>query len=287
VYLRDIEGADLNDWRKQADAAKPIAVILFYRAHLLSGNTSFIDALAEALSERGLEPLCIFTSSLKDQRNGDPAAFGFFPSPPSILISTLSFAHGDVNAGLITEPASNVNTLERLDVPILQTMAASVPQASWELSSRGLNPLETAINVAIPEFDGRIITVPVSFKERQAGYDGALYTPHSERVARVAGIAAQLVKLRLKPNAQKRIAFVLTNSSSKAAQVGNAVGLDAPASLLNLLRAMRGRGYEVATLPDKSDVLFQELLSRGSYDDNYPLNPLFAQRLSVALSRMA
>ena len=54
VYLRDIEGADLDDWRKQADAAKPIAAILFYRAHLLSGNTGFIDALAEALSERGL-----------------------------------------------------------------------------------------------------------------------------------------------------------------------------------------------------------------------------------------
>jgi cobaltochelatase CobN len=73
-------------------------------------------------------------------------------------------------------------------------MAASVPQASWELSSRGLSPLETAINVAIPEFDGRIITVPISFKERQAG-DGALYKPHQERIARVAGIAARLVRL--------------------------------------------------------------------------------------------
>ena len=77
-------------------------------------------------------------------------------------------------------------------------MAASVPQTSWEFSSRGLNPLETAINVAIPEFDGRIITVPISFKDRQAGHDGALYAPHAERIARVAGIAARLVQLRQK-----------------------------------------------------------------------------------------
>src|SRR5580700_3200652 len=152
-------------------------------------------------------------------------------------------------------------------------MAASIPQASWELSSRGLNPLETAINVAIPEFDGRIITVPISFKERPSGQDGAVYTPHPERIARVAGIAARLVTLRHKPNRLKRIAFILTNSSAKAAQVGNAVGLDAPASLHNLLRAMRGRGYEIDGLPPDGDAIIHQLLSRGSYDASHPLNP--------------
>jgi len=285
VYLRDVEGADIEDWRKQADSSKPVVAILFYRAHLLSGNTGFLDALADALAARGMEPLCIFTSSLKEQHDGSPAAFAFLDSRTSVLISTLSFAQGEVNTGRVTPAGDNVSVLEQLGIPILQTMAASVPQASWELSSRGLNPLETAINVAIPEFDGRIITVPVSFKERQLGNDGALYTPHVERIDRVAGIAARLVALREKPNAQKRIAFVLTNSSSKAAQVGNAVGLDAPASLLNLLRAMRGRGYEVGALPADGDAILHELLARGSYDENYPLNPAQAKRLAVSKYR--
>jgi cobaltochelatase CobN len=282
IYLRDIEGADIGDWKKQADPAKPVAAILFYRAHLLSGNTGFVDALADALSARGLEPLCIFTSSLKSQHEGTPAAFALFPAPPDVIVSTLSFAQGEVNTGGVTAAGSNVSALEALDVPVIQTMAASVPQSSWELSTRGLNPLETAINVAIPEFDGRIITVPISFKERQSGQDGAVYTPHPERVARVAGIAARLVALRRKPNHAKRIAFILTNSSAKAAQVGNAVGLDAPASLHNLLRAMRGRGYEVDSLPADGDAIIHELLSRGSYDDNYPLDPARAHRLSIA-----
>ncbi len=281
IYLPDIEGADVDDWRKQADPAKPVAAILFYRAHLLSGNTAFVDALAEALSARGLEPLCVFTSSLKDQRDGVPEAFRHFAAPPSAVISTLSFAQGEVNAGGITSPGANVSALEKLDVPVIQTMAASVPQNSWGLSARGLNALETAINVAIPEFDGRIITVPISFKERESGHDGAFYAPEAERVARVAGIAARLTQLRWKPNAAKRIAFVLTNSSSKAAQVGNAVGLDAPASLLNLLRAMRGRGYEVGNLPADGDSLFHDLLSRGTYDENYPLDPGRAHRLPL------
>jgi cobaltochelatase CobN len=279
VYLRDIEGADIGDWQKQADPSRPVAAILFYRAHLLSGNTGFVDALAEALSARGLEPLCVFTSSLKDQHEGIPAAFGVFAAPPGVIVSTLSFAQGDVNTGGLTPAGSNVSALESMGVPVIQTMAVSVPQSSWELSSRGLNPLETAINVAIPEFDGRIITVPISFKEREPGQDGAVYTPHPERVARVAGIAERLVRLRRKPNSAKRIAFILTNSSAKAAQVGNAVGLDAPASLHNLLRAMRGRGYTVDGLPADGDAIIHELLSRGSYDDNHPLDPERAHKL--------
>ena len=285
VYLRDIEGADGADWLKQADAAKPVAAILFYRAHLLSGNTGFVDSMAEALSARGLEPLCIFTSSLKSLSHGIPTAFEMFPVRPDVIISTLSFAQGDVNTGGVTLAGSNVSSLEAMDVPVIQTMAASVPQTSWELSSRGLNPLETAINVAIPEFDGRIITVPISFKERQSGHDGAVYTPHPERIARVAGIAARTVRLRRTPNHAKRIAFILTNSSAKAAQVGNAVGLDAPASLHNLLRAMRGRGYGINDFPADGDAIIHALLARGSYDDNYPLDPAQAHKLSVARYR--
>src|SRR5207237_9677317 len=61
IYLRDMEGADLDDWQKQADPAKPVATILFYRAHLLRRHPGFIDALSDALCSRGLEPCCVCT----------------------------------------------------------------------------------------------------------------------------------------------------------------------------------------------------------------------------------
>ena len=51
--------------------------------------------------------------------------------------------------------------------------------------------------------------------------------------------------LRRKPNADKRVAVVLTNYNAKASRIGNAVGLDTPASLLRLLHAMRAAGYDV------------------------------------------
>ena len=74
IYMQDLEHAEYEDWLQRADPAKPTAAILFYRAHLLSGNIAFVDALAEALESHGLNALCIFTSSMKAMEDGFPAA---------------------------------------------------------------------------------------------------------------------------------------------------------------------------------------------------------------------
>jgi cobaltochelatase CobN len=272
IYMQDIDDAEYEDWQRRADPAKPTVAVLFYRAHLLSGNTAFIDTLMEALETHGMNALCVFTSSLRALEDGFPVALRFVEGRANVIVTTLSFALGEINTGDVTLAGENVTYLERLGVPVIQAIPSGRPRGSWEVSRRGLNALDTAINVALPEFDGRIISVPVSFKERTASQADDLYLPHEERASRVAGIAARLARLQVLANANKRVAFVLTNSSAKAAQVGNAVGLDAPASLLNLLRAMKGRRYSIGTLPESSDVLIHELLSRGTYDEAHPLD---------------
>jgi cobaltochelatase CobN len=278
-YLPDMDIATIEDWEQRADPLRPTVAVLFYRAHRMSGNTGFIDALAQALEARGLNALCIFTSSLKSKENGKPAAFQWIEDRADVLISTLSFALGEINTGDVTEPGESITSLEKLNVPVIQAIASGMARGAWEGSRRGLNSLDTAINVAIPEFDGRIISVPVSFKERGAGSEG-LYFAHEERIERVAGIAARLAKLRRIPNSERRVAFVLTNSAAKASQVGGAVGLDTPASLLTTLHAMRSRRYAINLLPETSDELMQRLLERGAYDDRYPLNPAYAEHSS-------
>ncbi len=272
VYIRDVESATLDDWRQRADPTRPTAAVVFYRAHLTSGNLAFVDELVDALEDQGLNALAVFTSSLRARDNGMPVALQLIGSRADVIVSTLSFALGD--------PAgeSGPSALERVGVPILQAITSGMPREAWDVSQRGLTPLDTAINVAIPEFDGRIVTVPMSFKDRAEDGPG-LYAPHADRIARVAGLARALARLRHLPRADMRVAFVLTNSSSKASQVGNAVGLDAPASLLTLMRAMRRDGYAIDSLPATSDELMFELLGRGSYDDLHPLDPAQARRL--------
>ncbi|MCF0052570.1 cobaltochelatase subunit CobN [Dyadobacter sp. LJ53] len=274
IYHPDLpENADITDWLKYKNPAFPTVAITFYRAHWISGNTHFVDAMIRSLESRNVNVLPVFTSSLKaaDPVSGKPIAFQYFDHESvhvDVLINTISFAITDIQpAGTISKP---VAALANLDVPILQAITSGMSRGPWETSSRGLNPLDTAMNVAIPEFDGRIITVPVSFKEK--GKETKGYEPLDNRVERVTGLALRFARLRHLKNAEKRIAFIFTNSNTKASQIGNAVGLDAPASLMNMLHAMQAEGYEIKSLPATSNELIHTLIDRCSYDQNYLTN---------------
>ncbi|MCF0040489.1 cobaltochelatase subunit CobN [Dyadobacter fanqingshengii] len=274
IYHPDLpENADINDWVKYKDPRLPTIALTFYRAHWISGNTHFVDTIIRSLENRNVNVLPVFTSSLKaiDPVSGKPLAFQYFDHKDvkvDVLINTISFAITDIQpAGTISKP---VTALANLDVPILQAITSGMSRGPWETSSRGLNPLDTAMNVAIPEFDGRIITVPVSFKEK--GKETKGYEPLDNRVEMVTGLALRFARLRHLKNAEKRIAFIFTNSNTKASQIGNAVGLDAPASLMNILRAMQAEDYDIRNLPSTGNELIHTLIDRCSYDQNYLTN---------------
>ncbi|MCW3478490.1 cobaltochelatase subunit CobN [Neisseriaceae bacterium JH1-16] len=272
IYHPELSGlATLDDWAQIRNPDWPTVGITFYRAHWLSGNTRFIDMLVDTLAERQLNALPVYTASLRTlTESGLPAALDFFVDDDACridaLINTTSFAMGDVNADGPTAAGWSVAAFERMDLPVIQAITSSMTVKQWEASERGLNPLDTAMNVALPEFDGRIVSVPISFKHEQ---DETEYAPLPDRVRRVAGIAARQVALRRIPAADKRIAFIFTNSNSKASQIGNAVGLDSPASLFALLHAMQAQGYHIPGLPESSDALIHELIDRGAYDEDY------------------
>jgi cobaltochelatase CobN len=277
-----------DEWQGTHDSERAVVGVIFYRSHWLSGNLAFVDAIIREIERLGATALAVFTTSLKRNsapRHGScpdrgwPAVFDFLVEPGGsravcdALITTVSFAIGGQEPGATTQGPGSA--LSVLDVPVLQAICSSDARWQWEVSSRGLSPLDTAMNIALPEFDGRIITTPVSFKERarreQGGssFEVMRYRPVEDRVARVAGLALRLARLRRVPNHDKRIAFVLTNSAGKAGRIGNAVGLDAPASLMDVLEAMLRHGYKVTDLPADGDSLIHALIARGSYDENY------------------
>ncbi|MBX3015064.1 MAG: cobaltochelatase subunit CobN [Caldilineaceae bacterium] len=260
---------ETSEWRAATGQLSPVRCpltsaptvgILFYRAHLLSGNTEFVDAIGTELQRRGFAVRAVYTQSLKESdATGVPLALKLLEDagPIHLIVNTLSFALGDGG-----------QAFAKVDAPIIQAITSSSDHAAWQRNGRGLAPLDTAMNVAIPEFDGRIISIPITFKETLPD-GGARYAPAAERIARLGGMVERMVALRRKPNAAKRIAFVFTNSAAKAARVGNAVGLDAPASLLNLLQRMQAAGYAFAGFPADSDTLLHNLIDRCSYDTTW------------------
>ena len=294
VYHPDLaQDEGVAEWLARRDASRPAAGIVFYRAHWISGNTRFIDALIDALERQGMDVLPVFTSSLRAGAGDDdglPTALALFKQAGvSVLINTTAFAMGEINAGGPTPAGWSVAALERLNLPVLQAMTSGMQLAHWQQSPRGMNPLDAAMNVVLPEFDGRIITVPLSFKEAApavAGTDAAArlteYRPLADRVRRIAGIAARFARLKSVPNRDKRVAFIFTNSNSKASQIGNAVGLDAPASLMHILHAMSEAGYDIGRLPETGTALIHELVDRCSYDETF----LSEQQLARAVGRV-
>ena len=218
----------------------PTVAVVFYRAHELAGNTAFIDTLCEALAQHGATPLPIFCASLRSADAGLAALL----EPAHAVITTVLAAGGSAAANATTESDWDAGVLAGLDVPVLQGLCLTSSRAQWEASNAALAPIDAAMQVAIPEFDGRLITVPFSFKEE--GPDGIpRYAADPERAARLAGIAVRYARLASTPNAAKRVAIMLSSYPTKHARVGNAVGLDTPASAVALLRAMRDAGYDL------------------------------------------
>ena len=218
--------------------------VLYYRAHEVSGNASFAHALADAIDATGdAVGVPIFASSLRTAPDELFAALGELDA---VIVSMLA-AGGSNSAGATAgedDTSWDIERIAALDVPVLQGLCLTSSRAQWTSNDDGVTPLDSATQIAIPEFDGRIITAPYSFKEVDA--DGLPhYVADPERCARVAGIAVNHARLRRIPNGDKKIAIVLSAYPTKHSRVGNAVGLDTPASAVRLLRRLADEGYDV------------------------------------------
>ncbi|VFA98234.1 cobaltochelatase subunit CobN [Nocardia cyriacigeorgica] len=260
--------------REAADVDGPTVAVIYYRAQHLAGNTAYIDALCTALEQAGARPLPLYCASL---RTAEPELLDRLRAADALVVTVLAAGGtkpATASAGGDDE-AWDVGALAELDVPILQGLCLTTGREQWEANDDGLSPLDVATQVAVPEFDGRIITVPFSFKEFDA--DGlSTYVPDPERAVRVAGIAARHARLRHIPAERKRLAIMLSAYPTKHARIGNAVGLDTPASAIRLLTELHAAGYdlgdpsEVPGLTDRDgDALIHALIAAGGQDPDW------------------
>ena len=236
-----------------------VVPIVFYRALVQSGNTAPVDALVQALAARGLRPLPVFVSSLKQDEAAALLADMLKAHPPAVILNATGFSLAVSGGG---DPL-------RADCPVLQIVFSGGDEESWRGSTRGLGPRDLAMNVALPEIDGRILSRAVSFKaplgrdlETEADLVG--YRPLADRVAFVADLARNWARLRARKPAERRIAIVLANYPNRDGRIGNGVGLDTPASAVAILKALREAGYRTGDVPEDGAALMSRLLAGPS-----------------------
>ena len=272
-------GIELPSYLKQKCLpGRLTAGIVFYRSQWLAGNTLFFDALIESLEKQGANVIPVFLHTTRDVELGTNGlrwvVENYFMQDGQpiidVLISTLCFSHF-TTSDMKIEPDSKENCLTRLGVPVIKAIMTMNTYEDWSNTIQGLSPLDICINVAMPEFDGTLITVPVATKEygEQDPLTGArviYYRPVPERVDKVARLALNWGGLRHKPNAEKKVAIIFHNYPPRNDQIGSAFGLDSPASVWNILRDLQEAGYVLDSLPQDGQELIEEILQRVTND---------------------
>ena len=282
LYAASLIGRDAGPWREPApllDAGlywpgervtdlasltarwspeRPKAALTFYRALVASGATQAVDAHIEALVARGFDVAPIFVLSLKNEFAAALIGQVFQIAQPDVVLNATSFA--------VSSPGDRrrPSALEAADAVVLQLVFAAVDRAAWQASLRGLGARDLAMNVALPEVDGRVLAGVTAFKSSQTfdprtECDVIVHEPAADRIAFAADVAKGWADLRRTPAAKRRVALVLANYPNRDSRLGNGVGLDTPQSVLTILQAMEADGYAVADLPADSAALMDRL----------------------------
>jgi cobaltochelatase CobN len=220
-----------------------VAALVFYRSHLLAEDIAPLADLAAALAARGFGVRALFVGSLKDAATAAFVAARLRAWRPRVVLNATGFAaRREDGAG---------SPLDAADAPVLQLLLGGAGRAAWAASARGLGPADLAMQVVLPELDGRLATAAIGFKETAApdaalGVALARHMPDADGIALAADRAACWARLAAAPPAARRMAIVLSDyPGAGGGQAGHAVGLDTFASLDAILALLRDAGYAV------------------------------------------
>jgi cobaltochelatase CobN len=238
-----------------ADA--PRALLVFYRSLLAAADTAPVAALADALGARGFAVDSVAVSSLKDPGAAEALAGHLAVQRPDVIVNTTAFSGRSDGGSCVLDAA---------DAPVLQAMLAGAREEDWSAAPRGLGAADLAMNVVLPEIDGRIVTRAVSFKAEaparpELQHPRLEHRPHAPGVSAVADLAIAWARLRRTPRGERRLAMVLSDYPARGGRSGYAVGLDTPHSVVAMAADLAASGFTTHGLPDPAALM--EHLTHG------------------------
>jgi len=265
VYWPGAGVADLSAAKAAWREGAPVVPLIFYRALLEGAGLNPINRLVKSLLRAGMAPLPVFVASLKDPVSVATLEHLFAAAPPDVILNCTSFAVGSPHDG--DDGPQNPLTIEAANgAPVFQVVLAGSGEEAWATGLSGLSARDIAMNVALPEVDGRVLSRAVSFKG-EAFFDEATQCPiaayraQGDRVEFVAELAKNWADLRATQAGARRVALVLANYPNKDGRLANGVGLDTPAGTVHVLRLLKEAGYRVRGAPDDSDALMQAVMA--------------------------
>ena len=242
-----------------------VVPIVFYRALIQGVGLNPVNRLVKALLKDNLNPLPIFVASLKDPLCQATIETIFDQHPPTVILNSTAFSVNSLNSDHV-RPVNPLTSVSANKAPVFQVIFSSSTEEVWESELNGLSGRDIAMNVALPEVDGRILSRAVSFKG-ESFYDEmtecsiTTYRARGDRITFVSSLAKNWCALRQVQNEHSRPAFIMANYPNRDGRLANGVGLDTPESLITVSKELTKHGYKLDNFPKSSADLMKKLTS--------------------------
>lgn len=277
---------------KKIQRGRVTVAVWFHQTQWQGGNTSFIDSLVREIELQGANALPVFFSGSRNPSLGinglDYVIEHFFmkdgKSTVDVVINVMSFS---LNGSLGGADASVL--LRKLGVPVIKAITTCNTYEEWRDTLQGINVLDVPMNIAMPEFDGDLITVPIaamdlSQSNLSTGTRLIKFEPIPERIAKVVRLSLNWGRLRHIANGEKKVAIIFHNYPPRNDTIGHAFGLDSSASVMNILGALKDQGYLLDSMPESSQKLMDTIINGLTNDRRWASPEELAERALSEIS---
>ena len=258
------------------DKEKTTIAVLFNQVDFVNNNLLHIDSLIKCLKSKNVNVLPIFLTSNPNNITG---SIGINGTINKYLISNRKTI---VDSVILALPFSQLcmsdpndgkerivkNIFDELCVPVIQAVSMFSSKENWESNSSGLGPFELSMSIFWPEYDGQIISVPLSSTEHTT--EGRMFnSPIDDRVNAISELAIKWAELKHTPPAKRKIAILLHQNPPRNDMIGGAFGLDAQESTSDLLKKLQSSGYFLEYIPSSGQELTKKILEGVSNDSEW------------------
>ena len=266
TYWPGLGMCDLDNLKEKWLPEAPIVPIIFYRALIQGGGLSPINKMVKSMLNSGLNPMPIFVASLKDPVSVASLKYFFKNATPSLILNCTSFSTNSPNQEDFHTESNPLVMHETQNAMVFQLVLSSSSEVTWRDGTTGLSGRDIAMNVALPEVDGRILARAISFKgeayfDKNTQCSLATYQANGDRVEFVTQLISSWVNLRKQHVSDRKIGLILANYPNKDGRLANGVGLDTPASTINLMKFLSENGYTVCDIPKTTLELMDKITS--------------------------
>jgi magnesium chelatase subunit H len=257
------------------------------RPQIVSNSRKHYDGLIKAIEREGLSVIPAISTFMDnriscekffftgDDRHGSGSRENDMvrTSRVSQVVSLTGFSF--VGGPAMNDSEAALGFLKDLNRPFKSIVSLDTQTiGKWELSGIGLNPVQSGMQVAIPEIDGA--TEPFIYGGLPD--NGTEPVPLEERCLRIARRLKRWNRLQVADRADLKIALTLFCFPPDKGNIGTAADLDVIPSVMAILEMLKADGYSVE-VPSGPEELRQKLIEGNS--ESYGTSANVAYAMSV------